>query len=68
MRSALVISRETFEDELFRHGFTSEKVEIQVLQDEAKDMNEINPARTNDCQTMPTDDLECVSRFERVND
>jgi hypothetical protein len=40
---------------------------IQMLQGEAKDIDEINPSRANNYRTMPTDDLECVSHVERVN-
>jgi hypothetical protein len=39
-----------------------------MLQDEAKDINETNLSRANNCRTMPTEDLECVSRVEPVND
>jgi hypothetical protein len=39
-----------------------------MLQDETKDINDINPSGTNDCLAIPMDDLECVSRAERVND
>jgi hypothetical protein len=41
---------------------------IQQLQDDAEDVNEMNPSHTNDCLTMRTDSLECVSRDEHVND
>jgi hypothetical protein len=39
---------------------------IQMFQNEAKDINEINSSSTNDCRTMPMDDLECASRVEPV--